>query len=170
MKISQREALGTGVRDVIRTAWLTSLCLATLGGSLATKVVSAPGPEPVEAADRATKTRNDALLDTLTKADKFAVVYIPAEDVRPSPIASAAAQPEPINSKPGPDIVGRDRPAAVTKKVAVLLPRPRPKITLDGNGNVVDSSKAAPKMKACRHHDPIASFLVAAGIAPRCES
>jgi hypothetical protein len=155
---------------VIRTAWLTSLCLATLGGSLATKVVSAPRPESVEAADHATKARNDALLDTLTKADKFAVVYIPAEDVRPSPIASAAAQPEPISSKPGTDIAGRDRPAAMAKKVAVLLPKSRPKITLDRNSNGVDSSKAAPKMKACRQHDAIASFLVAAGIAPRCET
>ena len=155
---------------MIRTAWLTSLCLATLGGSLATKVVSAPRSEPVEAADRATRARNDALLDTLTKADKFAVVYIPAEDVRPSPIAPSAAQPEPSSSKPATDIAGRDRPAAMTKKVAVLLPKPRPKITLDSDGNVVDRSKAAPKMKACRQHDPIASFLIAAGIAPRCET
>jgi hypothetical protein len=147
------------------------LCLATLGGSLATKVVSAPGPEPVEAADRATRARNDALLDTLNKADKFAVVYIPAEDMRQSPIASSAAQPEPMSSKPGTDTAGRDRPAAMAKKVAVLLPRPRPKITLTRNGHGVDRPKATPEMKPCRPpQDAIASFLVAAGIAPRCES
>jgi hypothetical protein len=155
---------------VIRTAWLTSLCLATLGGSLATKVVSAPRPEPVETADNATKTKTDRLLDTLTKADKFAVVYIPAEDVRPLPIASSAAQPEPISSKPGTDIAGRDRPAAIAKKVAVLLPKPRPKIKLGRNGNGIDRSKAAPVVKACRPQDAIASFLISAGIAPRCET
>ena len=172
MGILATQGARNGGRDVVRTVWLTGLCLAVVGGSFATKVVSAPGPEAVEAADHATKSRTDPLQDTLTKTDKFVVVYVvqSAED-SPSPsTGSEAAQPEPIKPKPGTAIVGRDRPASLAKKVAVLLPRPRSMIKLAKNGSGIDRSKAAPEMKTCRQHDAIAGFLVSAGIAPRCET
>jgi hypothetical protein len=146
------------------------LCLATLGGSFATKVVSAPGAGRVEASDHSSGT--DSLLDTLTKADKFTVVYVaqPAADVPSAPTAFSAAQPEPIKPKPGAVIAGRDRPASMARKVAVLLPKPRPRIRLAKNGSGIDRSKAAAEVKTCRQQDAIASFLASAGIAPRCET
>ena len=139
---------------MIRTAWLTSLCLAAFGGSLVTKVVSAPHAEPIEAA----KAGTDALRGTLTKADKFAVVFVaqPAEE----------AQPDPVKPKPGAEIAGSDRSAAMTKRAVVLLPKPRPRIVLARNSDHVKAADSKP----CRQHDAIASFLVSAGIAPRCET
>jgi hypothetical protein len=166
------EALETGVRGVIGKFGLASFCIVALVGTLATKVVSIPGPQPAEAADRPATAGTDPLWDTLTKADKFAVVYVvqsPADVPHPS-IPSTAAQAEPTKPKPTTDAVSRDRPASVAKKVAFPLPKPRPRINPAKHGIGIESAKAAPDIKACRHQDAIAAFLISAGIAPRCET
>jgi hypothetical protein len=153
---------------VIRTVWLTSLCLAVLVGLFATKVLAVPDP----AADGSTMTGLGSTPDTLSKADKFAVVYValPTEKLPPVAVTSTAVQLEPVRSDPVADIVGRERPAAMAKRAAVPLPRPRPNSKLAKLDKGDERAKVAPEIKTCRPQDPIASFLTAAGIAPRCES
>ena len=150
------QRLETG-RGVIRTFGLTGLCLALLGGLLATKVVSAPAPEPVSAAGQSPSQ------DTLGRADRFTVVYV---------AGSAEKQPpEPTNTKPKKSELranaSLDRPASAAKKVAVLLPKPRPLIKPAARGDG-GRSKNASDVKTCRQQDAIANFLISAGIAPRC--
>ncbi len=160
--------LETG-RDVIRTFGLTGLCLALLGGLLATKVVSAPAPEPVTVAGQPGTKAPVPSQDTLAKADRFTVVYL-ARSAENQPLLSItrADRPEPINTDPRTS-TSLDRPAATAKKVAVLLPKPRPMIKPVKPGEA-GRFKNASELKSCRQQDAIANFLISAGIAPRCES
>jgi hypothetical protein len=105
--------------------------------------------------------------DTLGKADRFTVVYL-VRSAENQPLLSIARtdQPEPINTEPRTN-ASRDTPASAAKKVAVLLPKPRPMIkpAKTGDGG---RSKTAADVKTCRQQDAIANFLISAGIAPRC--
>jgi hypothetical protein len=156
---------------VIRPFRLAGLCLAISGGLFVTKVVSAPAPGLTAATAKPATTAADPLRGTLTKADKFTVVYLfqSAEHEPPLPTAAPATQQEPIKATPTKNVASADRPVS-SAKVAVLLPKPRPMVRLATSGHDIDRAKAATTIKTCRRQDAIANFLVSAGIAPRCET
>jgi hypothetical protein len=163
MGISATQDARNGVRDLIRTIWLASLLLATLGGLLAVKVVSATVPEPVEAA-AAPVTGTGSRQDTLKQPDRIAVSYILPEN------EPAAVGPEPIKPEPRVTIVRADRRPSIARKLAVPLPRARPRSVLANNGKGLDRMKSASDLKSCRQQDAIARFLASAGISMRCET
>ena len=125
------------------------------GGFFASRVVSAPMPEPVEAADEPTTIGTSSWRDTLTKADKLAATYTLHSADAPLAITSNAALLEPI------------KPKTLIAKEPILLPRPRPKNKLAKNGYGV-GSKAASEIKTCREQDVIAKFLASGLISTRC--
>lgn len=150
---------------MIRTIWLASLLLATLGGLFAVKVVSATVPKPVEAA-AAPVTGTGSLRDTLKQPDRIAVNYmLPLAENEP-----ATAEPEPIKPEHKATIVRPDRRPAIARNLAVPLPRARPKSMLANNGKGPDRMKSASDLKSCRQQDAIARFLASAGISMRCET
>jgi hypothetical protein len=165
MGISATQDARNGVRDLIRTIWLASLLLATLGGLFAVKVVSATVAEPVEAA-AAPMTGTGSRQDTLKQPDRIAVSYIlPLAEKEP-----ATAEPEPIKPGHKVTIVRADRRPSIARSLAVPLPRARPRSMLANNGKGLDRMKSASDLKSCRQQDAIARFLASAGISMRCET
>jgi hypothetical protein len=159
---------------LIRTIWLASIFLATLGGLLATKIVSANVSETADAVTEATEVADPAIAeaspapDTLTDADRIALTYLlaPAESAPLVPMAPATAQQE-LDAPRRIAIVGQAVPGATT--VAVMLPRPRPKIKQPAKNGTERSKAVASDAKTCRQ-DPIARFLTSANIGTRCET
>jgi hypothetical protein len=86
--------LENGVRDLIRTIWLASLCLATLGGLLATKIVSETVSEPVEAV-----------------ADAAMAAAGPPQD---TPVRDITVQDAPVQATAVQDALAKDTPVKET--------------------------------------------------------
>jgi hypothetical protein len=121
--------------------------------------------------------------DTLAKADKLDVGYFryPVESTpvpAAEPIAaeiqpSKAFQPtkafQPIKPWATAKAGCSDAPGLSAHRIAVLLPKPRPKIKPTRNAKDVGLAKAALDLKTCHQQDGLAGLLISLNGSPRCE-
>jgi hypothetical protein len=127
--------------------------------------------------------------DTLAKGDKLDVGYFrnPVESTpvpAVEPIAaeiqptkpfqpSKAFQPtkafQPIKPWATAKAGCSDAPGLSAHRIAVLLPKPRPKIKPTRNAKDVGLAKAALDLKTCHQQDGLAGLLISLNGSPRCE-
>jgi len=171
---------------VIRIVWIAAFCLAGLGGLFATRVTASISEEAVR--DPAT-VGTSLVRDTLAKADKLDVGYFryPVEST-PVPAAepiAAEIQPtkafqpskpfqptkafQPIKAWATAKAGCSDAPGLSAHRIAVLLPKPRPKIKPTRNAKDVGLAKAALDLKTCHQQDGLAGLLISLNGSPRCE-
>jgi hypothetical protein len=165
---------------VIRIVWIAAFCLAGLGGLFATRVTASISEEAVR--DPAT-VGTSLVRDTLAKADKLDVGYFryPVESTpvpAAEPIAaeiqpSKAFQPtkafQPIKAWATAKAGSSHAPDLSVHRIAVLLPKPRPKIKPTRNAKDVGLAKAALDLKTCHQQDGLAGLLISLNGSPRCE-
>jgi len=127
--------------------------------------------------------------DTLAKADKLDVGYFryPVEST-PVPAAepiAAEIQPtkafqpskpfqptkafQPIKAWATAKAGCSDAPGLSAHRIAVLLPKPQPKIKPTRNAKDVGLAKAALDLKTCHQQDGLAGLLISLNGSPRCE-
>ena len=159
---------------MIRIVWIAAFCLAGLGGLFATRVTASISEEAVR--DPAT-VGTSLVRDTLAKADKLDVGYfrypvestpVPAAEPIAAEIqATKAFQP----TKPWATAKAgcSDAPGLSAHRIAVLLPKPRPKIKPTQNAKDVGLAKAALDLKTCHQQDGLAGLLISLNGSPRCE-
>jgi hypothetical protein len=116
---------------LIKTVWIAAVCLATIGGLFATKVTASMYHTEETAADP--MATSGLLQDTLTKADRFNAAHVgtAAEIAAVLP----AKQADLIQTAPR-KTARRSSLQAFhpnAKRIAGILPRPRPKIRLTDN-------------------------------------
>jgi hypothetical protein len=131
--------------------------------------------------------------DTLTKADLLDIPYVqyeaPVQPISPvermPPPAPTAVVPQESPPQKAPKIIDQHGRSARAKKVAVMLPKPRPehtasrktamktaKITEKKTGNKTantERSKVITEVKSCRPN-AFDSLLKALNLSPRCET
>ena len=165
---------------MIRIVWIAAFCLAGLGGLFATRVTASISEEAVR--DPAT-VGTSLVRDTLAKADKLDVGYFryPVESTpvpAAEPIAaeiqpSKAFQPtkafQPIKAWATAKAGSSHAPDLSVHRIAVLLPKPRPKIKPTRNAKDVGLAKAALDLKTCHQQDGLAGLLISLNGSPRCE-
>jgi hypothetical protein len=130
---------------MIRTVWIAAFCLAGIGGLFATKV-TASIPPAKETAPASVDITASLGQDTLIKADKFeftstvyAVETIPVVPARPTEVIQTKAK---ATADRGP----RRLSSPTANRIAVMLPKPRPRIKLASNSPAkvaVDSKSQA---------------------------
>jgi hypothetical protein len=164
---------------MIRTFWFAALCLAGLGGVLATRVTASMAftgesvLDPVmlgeglaqDTLTRDTLTRDTFITDTLTKADRLNVAYLPSAAAI---IAEARTQSVAVPEiKPDANVTaGLQRSAALhVHRTNVMLPRPRPKIR---PAKISHSAKAVVEAKTCSPPEGLSGLLLALANQPRC--
>ena len=152
---------------------LAVLCLIGLGAVVA---VSAGPPTPtpnVEASPEQMTIATGSSRDTLTKADRLEIGYIPtrvaAEPVMLATQASDETSPQPL-SFPIPKIVSRHWHGHNAKKFATESPDRRIKIQQPKNSKSVDRSKAAVELRPCRRPEGFAGVLRALNLSPGCDT
>lgn len=129
-----------------------------------------------EAVTGPTTVGTSLMQDRLSKADKLNVGYLhcpaesaPAENVPavpPEPIAAEAAPAKPpatakAESSPAPD------PGA--RRIAVVLPKPRPRIRPAKHGKDVGLARATVDPNTCHQQDGLGGMLISLSGSPRCE-
>jgi hypothetical protein len=159
---------------VIRTVWIAAFCLACLGGLFATRVTASNSEEvvrdPVTVGTSLTK-------DTLSKADRLEVTYLPlpAESIPAPPIEPVAAEPvvaEVVAAEPAATTkAGASYRAGLNKhRTTILLPKPRPKIRPPRNAKDASLAKPADDLKTCHQQGGLGGALISLGGFPRCAS
>ncbi len=149
---------------MIRTVWIAACCLAIIGGLFATKV-TASMPSTEETVLDPTTIGTNLVQDTLTKADKLDLTYLNplAETIPVLPTKPI----EVLQTKPRANANGRSQrlfnPSA--NRIAVTLPKPRPKIRLSKNNN---PAKAAVDLKNCPQPDGLGAILMSFAGSLRC--
>lgn len=151
----------------LRTVWIAAFCLALLGGLFATKVTASMAPTEAIVLDPPAVSTTSAtpVQDTLTESDKLHAAYLlPSADTDSAVPAKAIEllQPRPA--------AATGRSARVLKgshpnRIAVMLPKPRPKIRLSKNNN---PAKAAGDSKSCAQPDGLAGMLLSLSGSLRC--
>jgi len=142
----------------LRTVWIAAFCLALLGGLFATKVTASMAPTEEIGLDP-TAVSTTLVRDTLTQSDKLDVGYL-----LPSADANRALPAKAIELlQTGRSSRGLKGPHA--NRIAVMLPKPRPKIRLSKNNN---PSKAAGDLKSCAQPDGLGGLLLSWSGSLRC--
>jgi hypothetical protein len=163
---------------LIRTVWIAAFCLAGLGGTFATRVTASISEEAVPGP---TTAGAGVLQDTLCKADKLDVGYVryPAQraPVGNTPVANTPAVP----SEPIAAAIEPARPPATaktgsshasgpgTRRAAVVLPKPRPRIRPARQAKGVGLARAMVNPNTCHQQDGLAGMLISLSGSPRCE-
>ena len=148
----------------MRTVWIAAFCLALLGGLFATKVTASMAPTE-EIAPDPTVVSTSLVQDTLTKSDKLDVGYLlPSADTNGDlPTKAMEVLQTPSRIAAGRSSRGLKGPHA--NRIAVMLPKPRPKIRLSKNNN---PSKAAGDPKSCVQPDGLGGLLLSLSGSLRC--
>jgi hypothetical protein len=130
--------------EMIRTIWLAALFLAVICGLCASKVTASISPPEDGVPDR---TMVSFATDTLTRSDRLDIASQPLEAettfaLPPDPVAlfSRNPQPTPAAARPHPPLKRVAKLKQLTKRSAVMLPRPRPKVKLLHPGPVRSAS------------------------------
>jgi hypothetical protein len=149
---------------LIRTVWIAAFGLAVIGGLFASRVTASMPSTDETVRDPAT-TGTDLMQDTLTKADKLDLTNL-------NPLAEAipglSTKPiEVFQTKPRATVNGSSHRLFNPGKnrVAVTIPKPRPKIRLARNN---DAAKAAADLKNCSQSDGLGGLLMAFAGSLRC--
>jgi hypothetical protein len=156
---------------VIRTVWLAVLCLIGLGAIVATNA-GPPTPTPnVGAFSEQTTIATNSSHDTLTKADRLEIAYVPvaAEPVVPATPVSDETSPQPRRLTI-PKIINRHWHDHNAKKLVAVSPDRHIKIEQPKkNGKGVDHAKASVDLRACRRPEGFAGLLRALNLSPGCD-
>jgi hypothetical protein len=160
---SRQQAI-TALGARLRTVWIAAFCLALLGGLFATKVTASMAPAEEIAPDPSTVGTSLAQ-DTLTKSDKLDVGYLlpSADQDRASP--TMAMEVLQIPSRTAASRNSRDLKGPHANRIAVMLPKPRPRIRLSKDNN---PSKAAGDLKSCAQPDGLGGLLLSLSGSLRC--
>jgi hypothetical protein len=149
---------------LIRTVWIAAFGLAVLGGLFATRVTASMPSTDETVLDPATIGTN-LVQDTLTKADKLDLTYLNplAETIPVLPTKPI----EVLQTKPRANANGSSQRLSNpnANRIAVTLPKPRPKIRLAKN-NV--AAKAAFGFKNCPQPDGLTGILMSFAGSLRC--
>jgi hypothetical protein len=148
---------------MIRTVWLTALCLAGVGGLCASKV-TASITAPQEGVPDQTMVSTNIASDTLTRADRLDVTNLrPVAEatIALPPPDSVAALPIKLKTTSSRNLQRQSRPNART----ATLPKPRPKVQLPKNSN---PSNSAGDLKTCPQTEGLGSILMLFSGMPRC--
>ena len=159
--------------DVIRTVWLAIPCSIGLGAMVAINAGARMPTPNEEASPEQTTVATGPSHDTLTKADKLEIAYVPlpvaAEPVMLTTPVSDEPQPQP-QSLTIPNIVSRHWHDHNAKKLAAESPDRRIKIHQPKNGKSVDRSKATIDLRPCRRTEGFAGLLRALNLSSGCET
>jgi len=140
----------------LRTVWIAAFCLALLGGLFATKVTASMAPTEEIVLDQPAVSTSP-VQDNLTESDRLDVRYLlPSAD----PNGALPAMAMEVLQTPSRIAAGRSSRGLKgphTNRIAVMLPKPRPKIRLAKNNN---ASKAAGDSKSCAQPDGLAGLLL----------
>jgi hypothetical protein len=157
---------------VIRTVWLAVLSLIGLGAMVA---INAGPPTPtlnVGASSEQTSSATGSSHETLTKADKLEIAYVPVpvalEPVMMATQVSDETSPQP-RSLTIPKIVSRHWHDHTAKKLAAVSPDRRIKI-VEKNGKNIDRAKATVDLRPCRRPEGFAGLLRALNLSPGCDT
>ena len=148
---------------MIRTVWIAAFSLALLGGLFATKVTASMAPAE-EAGLDATTDSAPLGQDTLTKSDRLDVAY-----VLPSADATAVLPSWPIEilrTRPRVTAGGSSRglTGLNANRVAVKLPKPRPRIRLSKKNSPAQTGD----LKGCTPPDGLGGILLSLSGSLRC--
>jgi hypothetical protein len=156
---------------LIRTVWIAAFCLAGLGGTFATRVTASISEETVR--DPTTVGTNLAQ-DTLSKADKLNVGYArypaesaPVQNTSAVPIEPIAAEIEP--AKPPAQAWCSHAPDPGARRIAVVLPKPRPRIRPAKHEKDVGLARAMVDPNTCHQQNGLGGMLISLSGSPRCE-
>lgn len=148
----------------LRTVWIAAFCLALLGGLFATKVTASMAPVEEIVRDP-TPVGTGLVQDTLTKSDRLDAGYLltSADPDGALPTMATEVLQTPSRMASGRSSRGLNGPHA--NRIAVMLPKPRPKIRLSKNNN---PSKADGDAKSCAQPDGLAGLLLSLSGSLRC--
>jgi hypothetical protein len=158
---------------VIRTVWLTVLCLSGAGGVVAINTGTS-APQPIVAASPEPTTSDQiASQDTLTEADRLLTAYIsdavaaePAIPVTKAPDQTSPQVPVPTAR---PRILNRHGHDPNAGKTAAASPDRRIK-SQQPNSKNIDRGKPTVDLRPCRRPEGFAGLLRALNLTPGCNT
>jgi hypothetical protein len=109
--------------------------------------------------------------DTLTKADKLTVTYLhyPIESAPVVPAEPIAAEIEPTKPSAAAKAGSSYASGLGAPRIAVLLPRPRPKIKPAKNAKDAGLARTELNLRTCHQQDGLGGMLISLSGLPRCE-
>jgi hypothetical protein len=159
--------------DVIRTVWLAVPCSIGLGAMVAINAGPRMPTPNVEASPEQTTVATGPSHDTLTKADKLEIAYVPlpvaVEPVMLTTPVSDETSPQP-QSLTIPKIVSRHWHDHNARKLAAVSPDQPAKIRQQKNGKNVDRAKTTIDLRPCRRPEGFAGLLRALNLSPGCDT
>ena len=158
---------------LIKTAWLSVVCLSGLGAMVAliNAGMSTPPPTAGASSEQATVAFSQ---DTLTKEDKLETAYVrDAAIVEPATLATKAPDeisPRPPSSTAPPKIASRHWHGPNAKKSAAVSLSRRIRSQEPKKSKNVDRGKATTDLRACRPPEGFAGLLRALNLSPGCDT
>jgi hypothetical protein len=167
---------------MIRTVWLTMICLLVLGGLAVGKALMTRADYPVAGRPTArTTVGTDLVQDALGKADRLEITYVrqevpaplalqPAEAIVPAVLSPAPRVENKIISRHWRDPNAVPASAAKTKQASQTVPDKKSK-PVDRKGNqAADRSKPADPVKPCSRPVAFGDLLRSMKLSPACDS
>jgi hypothetical protein len=158
---------------LIRTVWIAAFCLAGLGGTFATRVTASISEEAF--LDPAT-VGTGLTQNTLSKGDKLNVGYLrypaeraPVENTPAVPTEPVAAEIEPAKPPATAKAGSSHAPDPGARRIAVLLPKPRPRIRPVKHGKDVGVARATVDPNTCHQQVGLGGMLISLSGSPRFE-
>ena len=108
----------------------------------------------------------DVSRDTLTRADRLEIPYLPNE-FPTRPMSSIERMP---SAAPQARVIGRQWDEPKTEKVAVALPKPRPKIEYSKEAKKPDRSNPRTEVIKPCSTNPFDNFLRAVNLSSGCQT
>ncbi len=166
---------------MIRTVWLAIACLAVLGALGIGKALTTPvAPATAEIPFDGTTIGADFGQETLTKADRLEIAYVPPDPLAPSvlqpteplrsAISSTAQQAETkIISRHWHDPNAPVSSTAKTKRTKQALTDRKSRPDLKRN-QTADRVKSTEQPRSCNRTGPFNEFLKSLNLSPPCAS
>lgn len=159
---------------MIRTVWLTVLCLSGAVGAVAIGAGTSTPPSIVAASPEQPVADEISSQDTLTEADRQEIAYVRDALAAEPAVAVASAPgetpPQPAEAKPAPRIVKRHRHDPNATKPVTASTAPNIKRQDQKQARNVARRKPAVDLKACRHPEGFAGLLRALNLTQGCDT
>jgi hypothetical protein len=159
--------------DVIRTVWLAIPCSIGLGAMVAINAGARLPTPNEEASPEQTTVATGPSHDTLTKADKLEIAYVPLP-VAAEPVMLTTPVPDETSPQPEsltiPKIVSRHWHDHNARKLAAASSDQPAKIRQQKNGKNVDRAKTTIDLRPCRRPEGFAGLLRALNLSPGCDT
>jgi hypothetical protein len=158
---------------VIRTVWLTVLCLSGAGGVVAVNTGTSTPPAIVATSPETTTSDQISSQDTLTEADRVLTAHVSdAVAAEPAiPVTKAADETTPQVPVPiaRPRISNRHGHDPNAGKAAAASPD-RPLKSQQPNSKNIDRGKPTVDLRPCRRPEGFAGLLRALNLTPGCNT